>query len=236
MPKFNVKYIKITIVLVFVACFGLFITSIVSMVNAKQTGSRNGESVGKTVGSVIGSFSGFQEAMDGYEQGHNDGLSAEDTEAYITKSFKNVGKLEVLASSITLTNVNSVGEDYKALYLLKGDAIFTVDLSQVTCTIDMSKNKVIVYAPLPVADIYINDTETEKIATYQKNNWTGKSEDGYLQYMNSMENAESEIKEKVANYDSLVEAAKQAEKQQIELLVLSIRGGVDVYVEFNENK
>lgn len=212
----------------------IFAASVIFLAFSVFIGSSSGESFGKIAGTVVGTVEAAKDAQNAYINGKEEGLSAEDTKAYITNSFENVGNLEVLASSVTLTNVNSVGEDYKALYLLKGDAIFSVDLSNTQFTIDTNNNKVIVYAEKPVVDIYINDMQTQKLATYQKNGWTGTSEEGYTQYMNSMKNAESEIREKVADYDALVESAISAEKQQIQFLVQSICGGVDVYVEFKE--
>lgn len=212
----------------------IFAASVIFLAFSVFVGSSSGESFGKIAGTVVGTVEAAKDAQNAYINGKEEGLSAEDTKAYITNSFENVGNLEVLASSVTLTNVNSVGEDYKALYLLKGDAIFSVDLSNTQFTIDTNNNKVIVYAEKPVVDIYINDMQTQKLATYQKKRWTGTSEEGYIQYMNSMKNAESEIREKVADYDALVESAISAEKQQIQFLVQSICGGVDVYVEFKE--
>lgn len=101
---------------------------------AKSIGNFLGESLGADVGKAMGSFEALTDYKEAYADGKEEGLSAKDTIAEVVNKIQELNKLEVLAASVKLNDIHSVGEkedpDYVALYLLKGNAVFSVDLSK----------------------------------------------------------------------------------------------------------
>ena len=98
--------------------------------NASEIGENLGSAAGKTVGTAIGSLQGITKGnAAGLKDGKAEGLSAKDTTTDIMDIIE-IGKLEVLVATTTIENFNSMGNDYAALYLLRGDVVFTVDLQQ----------------------------------------------------------------------------------------------------------
>ena len=95
--------------------------------DADEMGKQIGLVEGKAVGLVTGSYKGYTE---GDTKGKADGLKAEDTGAVVSNRMNEIGNLEVLVAGVRLKNVHAVGNKYKALYLLAGNAVFTVDKSK----------------------------------------------------------------------------------------------------------
>lgn len=219
----NIKYIIFIAAFLSIAIFGF---SIYSYAKADETGKKAGEDAGILAGNTIGSFNGITNGLaEGSKEGKEDGLSAVDTKADIGASIKQTGKLEVLVASVALINVNSVGEEYKGLYVMKGDAIFTIDLSSATVGFSEDAEEVFVNIPAPDVVIYINDKETERLDSYQKTTFSGTNQDGYTEYVNSMKQIDDNVKKSIVNFDSLVETANDVGKKRVEALIDSICGG-----------
>ena len=173
--KLNLKKKEIVlyvIAAIIVVCILPF--AIISRVRAQEIGSRLGEEAGYSAGKFAGSFEAFSDYDKAYEEGKAEGLSANDITANVANSIEKLEKLEVLVASVKLTDTHSIGDDYKALYILKGDAIFTVDLSK--AEIKKNDDAFYIQIPHPQVELIINQNEIEKIAKYQKYSFSGKAE------------------------------------------------------------
>jgi hypothetical protein len=191
--------------------------------SAKTTGVALGEATGKTIGRAIGSFKGMTIGRKkGYDAGKEAALTAEDTTAEFANTIKEGGKLQILVASVKLRDVHSVGEDYMALYLLKGEAVFTVDLSQ--AVILLEDEKIHITVPQPEMKLILDQSKIDKVAEYQEYFFSGSSADGLDAYLNSMKKIYEETQETLVNYDSLMEAARESAEKQITELINAASG------------
>ena len=183
-----------------------------------------GTTFGQSTGSQVGKFIGYLEAKEdsdkAYEEGKEQGLSAEDTLAEVANKIKEVECLEVLVASVKLNDIHTVGEEYAALYLLKGDAVFSVDLSKAEI-MEKSDGIYIALPPLEM-DLLVDQSKIKKVAEYQKRFFNGSSEAGYDAYLNSMAKIIEESEETLVNYDSLKKTAQETAKRQVSQLVNSV--------------
>ena len=210
--KIPLKF-KVIVVLAVIAAGLVLILTIQIWRKAKTYGENIGDVTGKTVGIAVGSFHGFSEGKRGREDGKEDGLSASDT----------VANLQVLVSSIKLNDYHKLEEKYAALYLLKGDAVFTVDLSK--AVIDANEDGEVWYIrlPQPEVTVYIDDRYTKKVAEYQRKFFNGSAEDGFNAYINSMSNLESKAKDAIEEDGSLMKCARDSAEKQIKRLAKMAR-------------
>ena len=201
---------------------------------AKTVGNEIGSATGTLVGKAVGSARGLTRGIEnGTEAGTNAGLSADDTTADIKGAFESVGKLEVLVAGVTLKNMHEVGTAYSGLYVINGDAVFTVDLNQAEFFYSPDGTKIRMVIPAPELEIYINQNSTKKLAETQKFSWTATAEDGLQAYLNSMVKTQEKVESAITNYDSLVSMAKQSAREQILLLADAVCGeGVTIEVDF----
>lgn len=201
--------------------------------NAENLGSDLGGKMGTMVGNAVGSFNGITEGLTkGSQDGKAEGLSAKDTTVEIANNFSKVGNLEVLEAGVTLRNVNTVGEEYAALFLWKGVAIYSVSLEDAEIK-DADTGTVEILLPDIDVEIYIDDNATEKLAEYQKHPWSGSAVDGFTEYMNSREVADQSIEDTIENHDALIEAAKSSAKKQVEIIAQAATGNKkDIVVKF----
>ena len=115
-----------------------------------------------------------------------------------------------------------MGHDYAALYLLRGEVVFTVDFEEVF--VEMEEDGVIsVLFPTPQAELYIDPSEIQKVAEYQKNFFSGSTEAGFIEYLNSLEKINEASKQSITNYKELLKQAEDAAANQIELLIKNLR-------------
>lgn len=192
--------------------------------NAAAFGEEIGKSAGTLTGYAVGSFKGLTEGREaGYKAGREEGLKAEDLDIEVAEALESAGALEVLVASVQIVDTHEVGKDYAAIYAIFGDAVFTVDLTQASITIGTG-NEVLIDIPQPKAALYINDSKTEKIAEYKKSAHQGSTEAGYQAYINSMNEITENAAEHIAGYDSLMEQAKAAAKNQVELFAKNVCG------------
>lgn len=188
--------------------------------NSRNIGEGVGTMEGKAVGLVTGSYKGFTE---GDAQGKAEALTAEDTTANVVSRMHEVGNLEVLAAGIRLKNMHSVGEKYKVLYVIAGDAVFTVDMTKAKVS-TTSGGKLNIVLPSPEVNFHIDEGKTEKLAEYQSPLFNGTAADGYTAYINSMTATVEEAKNAIFNYDELMKEAQDSAVKQVTMLVNAVRG------------
>lgn len=192
--------------------------------HASEIGGGIGDIAGQATGIAVGSFQGLTQGLQkGADSGKQEGLSAKDTHVRIAASMKNVGNLQVLAASVKLSDFHKQGDKYAALYLLKGDMIFTVDLTRATVAI-AENGAVTIMLPYPKSQLYVDETQTAKLDDYQKMLFNGESDAGYDAYLNSMIQIAKKSKEQIGNYDALEQQAKASAIRQVKLLAGNVLG------------
>lgn len=190
----------------------------------------NGRLVGLAIGSAKGVTVGTQE---GKKAGEEAGLSAEDTNVDIKGSMEAIGKLEVLVAGVSLKNINEIGDTYKGLYIINGDAVFSVNMSDAEISFSQDGKDVYITIPEPELEIYLDQNSTEKLAETQKFSMTVSAKDGLVAYLNSMTQTVEKVKETMVNYDSLFSDAKESSKKQVAQLATTICGdNYTVHVQF----
>lgn len=200
---------------------------------ADTIGAQIGQAKGEVVGLAVGSYKGVTEGIAaGDAAGTQEGLSARDTAAAVGNTLLETAKLEVLVAGVKLTNMHSLGKDYQALYVVKGDAVFSVDLkkAKVSQSDDGTLNVLI---PEPEVELFVDESGTEKLAEYQKYPFSGDAGSGYTAYLNTLKNTTSEVRRSLENYDALMEQAKESAVTQISYISESACGnGKSVKVDF----
>ncbi len=221
--------IIIILILAIMVCLLIYIHH-----NAAEIGNNVGTATGKIVGNAIGSFDGVTEGVpQGIADGEAAGLSAVDTTADIKGTMKRIGKLEVLIAGVTLENINQIGEAYKGLYLIDGDAVFTVNLNDAEISYGSDGGDIYIWIPEPELTLYLDVSNTQKLAEIQNFSWTVSAEDGLTEYLNSMSNIVENSEDAIKNYDSLMDTAKSAAETRIEQLATTVCGSAQtVHVQF----
>lgn len=211
------KWIIPTIVTVLLICSLVFmITQIVSYANVKN---HNGNI--------------FEAMIKGYDAGKNEGLSAKDTEQVMKNTIEEMGKLEVLVANVKIPEYHSVAKKYEAMYLFRGSAVFTVDLSKVD--INVSDSKVLVLLPKPTAEVKIDNKETEKIKSSSALFFNGSTEEGLEAYLNTLKAVDKVSTDRISNFSELNEMAKEASKSQLKEIIENISGsGKEITFSFIE--
>lgn len=203
----------------FVAAVILYVTFIIPLIATAQEGGQaagelSGRIAGLAVGSVEGGTRGLQQ---GYHEGKEEGLSAEDTTAEIANRIENNlrenGKLEVMAAKVDLSTFNEQGEKYNALFLLRGNLIFTVDFNELD--VSYRNDEIIISVPPVSPDLKIDHRDTTILADVERRFFKGKAEDGFDSFMNSIAEIEARSVEEVDNYDYLKNLAEKHAIQQI---------------------
>ena len=204
---------------------------------ADSLGENIGGKIGDAVGWAIGSFNGITTGKkEGGKAGKEEGLSAKDTSVVVANKIKETGNLEVLVAGIKMTNLNKVSnnEDYAALYLVKGNAIFSVDLKNISVELSNDFSTATVTVPDVTSEIYIDNSSTKELAKYQKSKFTGSAEDGFTEYLNTSNQLAEKAEESISNYDRLKKSAKASAEKQITEMVKSFNKRiVDVNISFS---
>lgn len=200
----------------------LFIVVVPFYCNAREYGRRFGEATENIVGKAVGSYKGITEKIpEGREAGKKEGLSAKDINVEVVQ-IQSIGKLEVLEAKVALEDKLTIGDDYLGLFVYHGTAVFAVDLQEAKIT-DYD-DKVEIDLALPEVDLNIDDSETEKIDEWQKHFYSGSADKGYQAEMNSRKIIENASKDKIINYNDIMEQAKDSAKKQVGYLVGAICG------------
>ena len=185
----------------------------------REIGSNAGSMAGRAVGTFNGIITGRTE---GLAAGKEAGLSAEDTAVRISDSLQDVSNLEVLVASVKLSNCHKIGEkiDYAALYLVNGELVFTVDLSQAVAQANGEDLEITL--PKPEGKLYLDNSTLKKAAEYQRTYFTGSAEAGFDAFLNTMAKVQEASEETITNYDSLLVSAREAAKDQVTRLAESV--------------
>ena len=185
---------------------------------ADNIGTGIGSGAGKMTGLAVGSFKGVTEGLEeGAAAGKEAGLNSEDMTLEIGRTVKEVGNLEVLVANVEIPDYHEVGKKYAALYLFRGSAVFSVDLSKASIS-KTADGEVIILLPEPTAVVNINDSETELLAEYQRTFFNGSADDGFQAYLNSLRLVDQIALEKVSNYQMLMDMAKASARKQVMML------------------
>ena len=122
-----------------------------------------------------------------------------------------------IGSGVEIPDYHEVGKKYAALYLFRGSAVFSVDLSKASIS-KTADGEVIILLPEPTAVVNINDSETELLAEYQRTFFNGSADDGFQAYLNSLRLVDQIALEKVSNYQMLMDMAKASARKQVMML------------------
>lgn len=205
--------------------------------NASMTGSEMGRISGINSGKLAGSIDGLSEAKEAWEEGKQKGLSAEDIVVNLSNSLSQTEKLEVLVASVKVSDLREVGEKYKALYLIGGEVIVTVDLSQSTIEYNSENSEWIICLPEPEAELRMDQDKIEKKASYSKRFLNGSAKDGMEAFYNSMRELSETSVEELSNHDYLIEAAKDSARKQVaELICATMISENDVKIVFDSDE
>ncbi|MBR6090819.1 MAG: DUF4230 domain-containing protein, partial [Anaerolineaceae bacterium] len=192
---------------------------------SESIGSGIGAGAGKMTGLAVGSYKGVTDGLErGAEAGKEAGLSAEDMTMDISQTVREVGNLEVLVANVEIPDYHEVGNKYAALYMFRGSAVFSIDLSAASIS-RTNEGEILIVLPEPSAVVRINDSETELLAEYQRKFFNGSADDGFDAYLNTLRMIDSISPDKVSNYDVLMEIARSSAKKQVEMLAKSVCAG-----------
>ena len=211
-----------------------YLTSVFPIIKSAESAGRiAGETGGRTVGMAVGSVEGATQGLQvGYSDGKEDALSAEDTVVTIASSLesnvRSLGFFEVLAANVDLTIHHEVGNKYAALYLLRGQAVFTIDMSKVSVT--YNKDLISIVIPRPEATITIDPSETSLIKDRQSVFSNGSDSEGFTAYLNTLTETKSYSEKQVVNYSALMELASESAIRQIEELANVARANKEIAV------
>ncbi|MBD5523667.1 MAG: DUF4230 domain-containing protein [Lachnospiraceae bacterium] len=172
------------------------------------------------MGKVMGSLAAMADFQEAFAEGKNEGLSAKDTTAEIANKIQDIKRLEVMVASVKITDMHSIGDDYAALYLQKGDVVVTVDLSMA----EIVKEEDVLHITIPEPEIeFINDhNETQKVAEYQKHFFSGNTEAGYDAFINTMAEVGEKVERKLNEDDAFMKEVKESARKQVTQLAKSV--------------
>lgn len=214
----------LSVALLVIVIIGFFGYILPAYTDAKILGQGLGDKTGKVVGNVVGSFNGINKGLkEGASDGKEEGLSAKDTKVEIKNNFSEVGNLEVLKAGVKLKNVNTIGDDYAALFVLKGAAVYSVNIKDAEIN-DIDSETVQILLPDVDVEIYIDETETVKLAECQDHFWSGSARDGFEEYMNTRAQTDMLVKENIENEDTLIKSAEDSAKKKVEIIVKAATG------------
>ena len=186
----------------------------------------SGQVTGVAVGTVEGIIQGVPS---GYADGAEAGLSAEDTAVVIANSIetdlKSLGRLQVLAANIDLTTDHEEGKKYQALYLLRGQYVFTIDMNKADITYE--GGQITIVLPQPEIESSINHSETELLAEWERKYFNGSTIEGFKAYLNSILQIEAASLEKI---NVLSKQASEFAREQVLAIANAVRGDHSVKI------
>ena len=213
--------------LVCIICIFIFIIFNNSLSSATNT-------IATVSGYVVGLFDAVSDAPRVYLDGKNEGLSAEDTKANVTTEFSNTGKLEVLVSGVTITDLHKYADKYAGLYVSKGYAVFSVNLS--SAEVSVNDKSINITVDEPECEVFVDELSTRKIAEWTHQLWDGSEDDGYFAYLNSWNKTKEELANAIDGYDDLMTLAKNSAEKQIPTIIGSmLSSGKTINIQFRES-
>ena len=142
--------------------------------------------------------------------------------AEVANKMRQIENLQVLVASVKLRDFHSIGDNvaYAALYLAKGDYVFTIDLSE--AVIRIGDDELIIELPDPKGKLCIDESSIEKIAEYQQKWFNGSAEDGYYARLNTQKKLREAAEDTLDNYEELFASAKDAGEKQVKRLAQTV--------------
>lgn len=194
---------------------------------------KTAETLGRNVGSAVGNIKGITTGMQhGVEDGKYVGIHADDYEVEVKSLMAQTSKLEVLVADAAVYTKFEIGKKYEAMYIYKGDAIFTVDLAKANAK-KQGSNRIKIESPMPVVEFIISESETEKLFDSQKGIFIGDKSGGYEAYIEHRNTLNQHLEDELVGYDMLLESAKESAIRQLTSLAKSVCGReFEVEVEF----
>ena len=208
---FNVILIGVFIFLIYVVFFVVFPMS----QNAEAIGETIGQAWGNTTGWAIGTYKGITEDIPaGRRDGKEAGLSAEDITVEIGNEIESLGngKLEVLTASVKLKDFRQIGDDYAALYVMKGEVVFSIDLNKVKIEYSDNNSEVFITIPEPEVELFMDEGDAELLCEYESPFFNGSAQDGMKANLNSRKQIIKNSVSQIENYDYLMTLAKDEAK------------------------
>lgn len=193
------------------------------------------EKSGNKFGTAVGYLTGISEAdVSGVvQEAKEEALRNPEVELSDYTAFTKMGNLEVLVAGISLDDFHTIGEKYTALYLIKADVVFSVDLTQAEIGWNEEKAWLTLLVPEPTVSVSIDESQIEKVAEWQKTKNSGSAEEGYEKFLNSIKEIKNTAPETVKNNDALMSSAREAAQIQIKYLARQIYGeSVQILVDF----
>ena len=182
----------------------------------------------RIAGTAIGSWQGVSRGIsEGNKAGTAAGLSAEDTTTKIGTKVEQAGNLQVLLVDLRLTDLYQHGNAYAALWCMKGEGVFSVDLTQSKVSRNGGNNgPITITIPEPTFTPYLDDSTVDIIpgAEYKAPLFDGSTVNGYQGYLNSRNIVEQKIQEELIDYDAMMEQARASALKQVEQLARSVCG------------
>lgn len=193
--------------------------------------------IGTSAGLAIGSWKGATSIPEGIQSGTEAGLSAKDTTARIENEMTVSGNLQVLLVDLQLTDLYQQGNDYAALLSIRGEGVFSVDLTQSRVVYSEAQNQITITIPSPTFKHDLYDSSLETIAEYKRSVFNGSTANGYHGYLNSRAQIDSQIQDKLPGYSEMVKQANTSALTQVELLAKSVCGSTaSVTVQFDKGE
>lgn len=195
--------------------------------------------IGMAAGTATGSFRGVTQGLAaGAEAGKEAGLSAEDTTVKIGNKMTETGNLQVMLVDLTLSDIYQQGSEnnpqYAALLDIKGEGVFSVDLTQSKVVYNEIEKQITIAIPEPVFTPYLDDNTVEILAEYKPRFLDGSTINGYQGYLNSRAQIDKRLQEEML---SMLEPAKESALKQVELLARSVCGSTaSIHVSFIEGE
>lgn len=194
--------------------------------------------LGTSAGLAVGSWKGVTEGLsEGAADGKEEGLSAKDIEVAVTNKMTASKRLQLLLVDLLLTDLYQQGNDYAAIFGIRGEGVFTVDLTQPHAVYSADQSRITIMIPEPEFTPYLDDSSLEVIAEYTRPLFNGSTRNGYQGYLNTRNITVERVKSELSGYDALVEQAKASAIEQVTRLAKSVCGSkASVNVQFVEAK
>lgn len=200
-----------------------------AMKDATDASRLFGESTGGLAGTAAGAFDALLNIHKTTQDTIEDTLSDSNVDTEIATQISGAGKLEVLSAKITARDVEVDGKVYASYSIVEGEAIFTVDLSKLNeGNVQETGSEITVVLPEPHVSLRFDYENKKKIAEYKNNilvDTALASKDlGIVAHQNSIINTVEDAQKEIANFDFLVDQARESARHQVEQLVKNIRG------------
>lgn len=241
--KVKISPLKTSFTAIIAVIFTLLLSSLLFLVlpamkDAKDASRLVGETTGSAAGTAAGAFDALLDLDDIAAETAEETINENNTVTEIATQISGAGKLEVLSAKVTARNVEVDGKVYASYSIVEGDAVFTVDLSKLNeGNVRETDKEITVTLPEPHVSLRFDYENKKKIAEYKNKNLLdtalASNELGLTAHQNSIINTVEDARNEIANFDFLVEQARESASHQVEQLVKNVRGdSIKVNVKF----